>query len=123
MGKATDAARELEALGPREMPVRPELKIRDDAPSVFVTSTTSVEAVISRMNGDQLVLRADDGTPQAVVVSPCRYAALAASEIDAEQMLEAAEGKIRPTPEALGRLMVEQVDETQQWPIGSRGQQ
>lgn len=120
MGKASDLVRKLEAAGPRAAPARPELKIRDDAPSVVITPEASVEALFDSMRGEQVVIRDAGGTPKAVVLSPERYAELAGSEIHANELLEGTlKGKVQPTPEALGRLMVEQVDQTQEWPIGS----
>ncbi len=120
---ASELVRQLDNLPPQPRgPVRPEVRVRSDAPSLEVDDTTSVESVLSQLDREKggVVLRDQTGEAKAVVVPADRYAELAGCEITSEQHFRATEGEIKPDPEALKELMIEQVDPAAEWSFASR---
>lgn len=125
MGKASDFDRQMEGrfLRPGERwPVRPDIRVRPDAPSLKSNGTTQLAAVFDRLEhaGRGIVLRDSTDKAIAVVLPADRYAELASCEIESEDRFRAAEGRIEPDPEALEELMIEQVDPAVEWKLGSR---
>jgi hypothetical protein len=126
MGKASEFDRQMEGrfLQPGELwPVRPEVRVRADTPTIEVANATPVGTVLDRLgqDGHGVVLRDSDSTPQAVVLTPERYAELAGCEIESEDLFQATLGDtIEPDTHALEELMIEQVDPAAEWKAGSR---
>lgn len=125
MGKASDFDRRMEErfLQPGGLrPVRPDVRVRADAPSIEGDNATALGAVLERLHGDAgVVVRDHSGTPKAVVLSPERYAVLASCEVESEERFHATlERTIEPDPAALKELMIEQVDPATEWKVGSR---
>jgi hypothetical protein len=108
---------------PEDRPGRPELRVREDAPTVTVDSLTAVEVAINQLGAEPngVVLRGQDGEIKAVMLSPERYADLAGVMIKAERQFVAASGAgFQPQSEDLEELMVEQVDPAAGWHPGAR---
>lgn len=107
-----------------DLPLRPELRIRDDAPSLAVDEATSAEAALHRLDDEPngVVLRGEAGEAKAIVLTPERYAELAGYEVqsDGGSHFVATERGIVPQPSVLRALMIEQVDPTAEWNLAAR---
>jgi len=107
-----------------DVPARPAVRIRDDAPSLAVDEATSAEAALHRLDDEPngLVLRGEAGEAKAVVLSPERYAELAGYEVHSDNgsHFVATERGIVPEPSVLRALMIEQVDPTAEWSLVTR---
>lgn len=125
----TDAwIRDIERLHNRpgiDFPLRPELRIRDDAPSIEVTEATLARDALDSLSGelDGVVMRDESGEAKAVVLTPERYAELAGYEVErAAGWMGAPPGhpqrdtnSLVPRPEVVKALMIEQVDPKAKW--------
>lgn len=120
MGKGSDFERRIRErpLTREDVTVRPELRVRQDAPSVEVDDTTPVQSVLDHLDKGQqgVVLRGKDHDAAAVMLTPERYAELAGCEVVSEGRYTAGlDGTIRPSEAVLGELMIEQLDPNARW--------
>lgn len=109
--------------------LRPELRIRDDAPSIEIDDTTPARRILECLGVElqSVVVRNEDGEDEAVMLTPERYAELAACEMhqNRDAYWELTIGPDRPgyvlTPKeiALEALMIEQVDPDVDWNPGA----
>jgi len=125
-GKATEMSRKNaeHPLQPGERwPVRPDVRLRTDIPSVEARRTTGADLLEQLAQGETPVIALRDGAAEikAVVVPVERYLEMASATVEGDDHFEATlEGHVAPRASSLADLQIEQVDPSIAWEYGSR---
>jgi hypothetical protein len=124
-GRATEVVAQLmlrpisEEEVARRGSIIPELRLREDAPAIAVTETTPARQVINSINDERsgaVIVRQNDGTAAAVVVSLDRYMDLVGKELaTTASRVATLDGRVVPPQEAFSASHVEQVNPHDPW--------
>lgn len=104
-------------------PVRPEVRLRADIPSIEASEATGA-GLLDHLAQDEMgmiALRDAASEVKAVVVPVERYLEMASATIEGDNHFEATlEGRVAPRASSLADLQIEQVDPAVAWEFGSR---
>jgi hypothetical protein len=103
----------------KRYPKVPELRLREDAPSEEIDSTTAAQDVIGKLTTrsvSAMALRDANGDATAVILPVDRYLELAGKELASHSAkIGTLDGRVLPAEAAFVASYVEQVDPSEEW--------